>query len=125
MPRHGESVVHFPHEMREHLIGLTRLAAQVLEHVLIAFRGDHIHVHRAMLAESPTPAHALVILLKRVRRKERHMITVLEVQPPRADLRLGNQHPRPLVCERHEPILFDVIGVRAGYLQSVGDQLFK
>ena len=88
----------------------------------LAFGLDHIHADGPLLTETPAAADTLVILLEAMRRKERDMRAVLEIQAPCADLRLSHEHPRPTVRKRDHAILFAFVGVRALDLHAVWNQ---
>jgi hypothetical protein len=97
--------------------------AHVLEHRLLTVRSDDRHLHGSGLAEPPAAADGLVVGLVRVgEADEHHPGAVLPVQPPAADPRLRDEHPRVAVREREQPRLLLVRAVGAAYFDRVRDR---
>src|SRR3990167_637978 len=93
-------------EIGKHLVCGFGFALQVFQHFLFAFGSYNVNLNRLSLTEAPAAAHALVILLEAVRRKESYVVAVLEVQAPCANFWLRYQHAKLTGCEGEEQFLF-------------------
>ena len=106
----------------EHLVSRYCFALEVLHDLFFSFGRDDVDAHWFGLPEPPAPTYALIILFERVRRKERDVCTMLEVQSPCPDLRLGYQHAMLATSESNEFALLVVVIVPAADLYAVRNQ---
>ena len=72
-------IVHVSHKARKHSLDLILLSLQVINDLSLAFTDDQIHENFVLLSEPIATPNNLVILLKRVTRKNNYVMTLLEV----------------------------------------------
>lgn len=118
-------MVHLGNEIRKHLFGLLPFAVQVFHDAPFAFGEHDVHGDRSLLAEPPAAADGLVILLEAVGGEVGDVIAVLEVEPPRPDLGLGDQDTGATFGKVDQAALFHLVAVGARDLDRVRDQLLE
>lgn len=83
-----KTVSHLSDQPREHTISRLGLPLEIRQDLLVAFRRHDIYRDGMRLPESPAPPDTLVVGFERMRGEERDMRAMLEIESPRANLRL-------------------------------------
>ena len=104
-------MIHLGHEAGKHLFCLLALAVQVFHDAPLAFRQHDVNGYGSLLAKPPATADGLVVLLKGMGRKVGDVVAVLEVEPPCADLGLGDQDTGATFGEVDQPLFLEVVAV--------------